>query len=52
MKNYLIKGALALIASVVMTSCHVDEDFTGSIVEEKVQAYEKIFEQEFGLGLR
>lgn len=48
MKNYLIKGALALIASVVMTSCHVDEDFTGSIVEEKVQAYEKIFEQEFG----
>lgn len=48
MKKYLITSALALVASAVMTGCHVDEEFTGSIAEQKVQAYEKIFEQEFG----
>ncbi len=48
MKKYLIMGTLALIASAIMTGCHVDEDFDSSIVEQKVQTYEKLFVQEFG----
>ena len=48
MKKYLITGTLALIASAVMTSCHVDEDFDSSIVEQKIQTYEKLFVEEFG----
>lgn len=48
MRKYLITGALAFIASAVMTGCHVDEDFDNSIVEQKLQTYEKIFVQEFG----
>ena len=46
--KYFITAALALIASAIMTSCHVDEDFDSSIVEQKVQTYEKLFVKEFG----
>ena len=48
MKKYLIRGALALVAAATMISCHSDEDFTGSVVEQKMQAYEQVFEEEFG----
>ena len=48
MKKYLITGALALVACATFTSCHSDDDFTGSIVESKMQTYEQVFKQEFG----
>ena len=48
MKKYLITGAVALIASAIMTGCHVDEDLDSSIVEQKVKTYEKLFVEEFG----
>lgn len=48
MKKYLIQGALALVASATLVSCHVDDDFSTSIVSEKFKAYEQVFEEEFG----
>ena len=48
MKKYLITGALALVASATFISCHTDDDFGGSIVEQKMQAYQEVFEEEFG----
>ena len=48
MKKYLITGALALVTSATFISCHTDEDFGGSIVEQKMQAYQEVFEEEFG----
>ena len=48
MKKYLITGALALVVSATMISCHSDDDFGGSIIEQKIQAYQEVFEQEFG----
>jgi hypothetical protein len=48
MKKYLITGALALVVSTSLISCHSDDDFSGSIVEQKLKAYEQVFEEEFG----
>ena len=48
MKKYLITGALALVACATLTSCHSDDDLSGSLVEQKLQAYEQVFEEEFG----
>jgi hypothetical protein len=48
MKKYLITGALSLVASATFISCHTDDDFGSSIVEQKMLAYEQVFEEEFG----
>ena len=48
MKKYLITGALALVACATLTSCHSDDDLSGSLVEQKILAYEQVFEEEFG----
>jgi hypothetical protein len=48
MKKYLITGALALVASATFISCLSDDDLGGSIIEQKIQAYQEVFEQEFG----
>ena len=48
MKKYLTKGALALVLGGCLASCSHEEDFSGSIVENKLQTYEKVFKEEFG----
>ena len=48
MKKFFITGALTLVAAATLTSCHTDDDFSGSIVEQKIQAYQQVFEEEFG----
>lgn len=48
MKKYLITGAFALVVSTSLISCHSDDEIYGSIVEQKVKAYEQVFEEEFG----
>ena len=48
MKKYLITGALALAAAVVMTGCHENEDFSGSTLDAKAKAYEETFIEAFG----
>ena len=48
MKKYLITGALALVACATLTSCHSDDELSGSLVEQKLQTYEQVFKQEFG----
>ena len=48
MKKYLITGALALAAGISLTSCHSDDEIYGSIVEQKLKAYEEVFTEEFG----
>ena len=48
MKKYLITGALSLVASATFISCHTDDDIGSSIVEQKMLAYEQVFEEEFG----
>ena len=48
MKKYLITGALALVACATLTSCHSDDELSGSIIEQKMKAYEQVFEEEFG----
>lgn len=48
MKKYLITGALALVACATLTSCHSDDELSGSLVEQKLKAYEQVFEDEFG----
>ena len=48
MKKYLITGALALVACATLTSCHSDDELSGSFVEQKLKAYEQVFEDEFG----
>ncbi|MBO4720940.1 MAG: hypothetical protein J5658_13870 [Prevotella sp.] len=48
MKKYLITGALALVACATLTSCHSDDELSGSLVEQKLKAYEQVFEEEFG----
>lgn len=50
MKKYLITGALALVACATFTSCHSDDELSGSIIEQKVLAYEEVFKQEFGFN--
>ena len=48
MKKYLITGALALVACATLTSCHSDDELSGSLIEQKLQTYEQVFKQEFG----
>ena len=48
MKKYLITGAMALAAGISLTSCHSDDEIYGSIVEQKLKAYEEVFKEEFG----
>ena len=48
MKKYLITGALALVACATLTSCHSDDELSGSLIEQKLQTYEKVFKEEFG----
>ena len=48
MKKHLIQGALALGISATLISCHADEDLSYSVVDQKIQAYEQVFEEEFG----
>lgn len=48
MKKYLITGALALVACATLTSCHSDDELSGSLIEQKLMAYEQVFEEEFG----
>ena len=48
MKKYLITGALALVACATLTSCHSDDELSGSLVQQKIKAYEQVFEEEFG----
>ena len=48
MKKYLITGALALVACATLTSCHSDDELSGSLIEQKLKAYEQVFEEEFG----
>ena len=48
MKKYLIRGALALVASATFISCHTDDEFSDSLVANKLQTYEEVFKQEFG----
>ena len=48
MKKQLITGALALVVGGILSSCHNDEGLYGSIVEQKMQAYQELFVQEFG----
>lgn len=48
MKKYLTKGALALVLGGCIAGCAKDEDFSGSIVDNKLQTYEQVFEEEFG----
>ena len=48
MKKYLITGALALVACATLTSCHSDDELSGSLIEQKVLAYEQVFVDEFG----
>ena len=48
MKKYLITGALALVACATLTSCHSDDELSGSYVQQKLQAYDQMFEDEFG----
>ena len=48
MKKYLITGALALVAAATMISCHTDDEFSDSLVANKLQTYEEVFKQEFG----
>ena len=50
MKKYLITGALALVACATLTSCHSDDELSGSLIEQKVLAYEEVFKQEFGFN--
>ena len=48
MKKYLIIGVLALVTGGFLTSCHDTEGAYSSIVEQKLQAYEQVFKEEFG----
>lgn len=48
MRKYLITGVLALAAGGFLTSCHDTEGAYSSIVEQKLQAYEQVFKEEFG----
>ena len=48
MKRYLITGALAFVACATLTSCHSDDELSGSLIEQKLQTYEQVFKQEFG----
>ena len=46
-KKYLIKGALASILGGFMAGCH-ETELSTSLIEQKQQAYEELFEKEFG----
>ena len=48
MKKCLLKGVLALVLGGCLASCSQEENFYGSIVENKLQTYEKVFKDEFG----
>ena len=48
MKKYLITGALSLVACATLTSCHSDEEFSDSIISNKLKTYEEVFKEEFG----
>ena len=48
MKKCLTKGVLALVLGGCLASCSQEENFYGSIVENKLQTYEKVFKDEFG----
>jgi hypothetical protein len=48
MRKYLITGVLALVAGGFLTSCHDTDGVYSSIVEQKLQAYEQVFKEEFG----
>jgi hypothetical protein len=48
MKKYLITGVLALVVGGFLTSCHDTEGAYSSTVEQKLQAYEQVFKEEFG----
>jgi hypothetical protein len=48
MKKYLIQGALALVASTTIISCHSDVEFSDSLISTKLKTYEEVFKEEFG----
>ena len=48
MKRYITKVTLAFILGGLLASCSHDEDYYGSLVQDKLQTYEKVFVQEFG----
>ncbi len=48
MKKYLISGAIILASTGLLVSCSHEEEYTGSIAESKVQAFEELFASEFG----
>ena len=48
MKQYLTKGALALVLGGFLTSCSHEEFDISTYVADKVKAYEQVFVSEFG----
>jgi hypothetical protein len=49
MKKYLIQGALALVASATLISCHDDSDFqTVDIATAKIEAFDQNFIEAYG----
>ncbi|MCH5302997.1 MAG: hypothetical protein J1E77_09175, partial [Prevotella sp.] len=46
MNKFLTKGAMAIVFGGLLVSCHEDIA-TGSVVAEKLKAYDELFKQEF-----
>lgn len=48
MKRYIAKGTLAFILGGLLVSCSHDEDYSGSVVEDKLKTFDEVFIKEFG----
>jgi len=46
--KYLVNSMLTLVLGGYMASCSNESDYYGSVVEEKLKAYEEVFSSEFG----
>ena len=46
--KFLVNGMLTLVLGGYMVSCSTETDYYGSVVDEKVKAYEEVFLSEFG----
>lgn len=46
--KYLTMGALAVVLGGVLVSCSDESDYYGSVVSQKIKAYEEVFTSEFG----
>ena len=46
--KYLRKGVLSIVFGGLLTGCSNETDYYGSVVDQKVKAYEEVFSSEFG----